>query len=461
MKIKLIILAILILTGFGSCKKYLDESPIKGKVVPKTLADYEEFLNDIILSQSGYIYPEFMTDDMLNSSITSVNTNRMSRSYTWQKELLLATDDDAEWNTPYNYIYICNLVLDNLQNAAQGTEETRNRLRAEALTQRAYYLFTVANLYGNDYVAATASTDLSVPIMLHGDLEAKATRATVQQVYDQVISDLQTAISIADFPDVGRNYVHPGKLASMALLARVYLFKGDYANALKCANDILAKKNTLFDWNSLSFSNPAKPTASTIVNNPLPQSNVENLYCKLVTNGGIFVRFMASSDLLTVLDTKDLRYVFNFTRLTSTGAASTSVNPDYLGTTPNYSIGVPEIMLIKAECLARAGDKDGAVAILNTLRIKRFKPADYVALTASSADDALAKVLTERRRELLYKGVRWFDLKRLNRDDRFKKTISRVIGSTTYTLEPNSPAYLLQIAPKIIDINPLIVQNRR
>jgi len=461
MKIKLFIIAALILTGFGSCKKYLDATPIKGKVVPKTLADFEEFLNDIILSQSGYIYPEFMTDDVLIGSVTTPTSGRQPRAYTWQKDLLLATEDDSEWNTPYNYIYICNLVLDNLQTATEGTDQTRNRLRGEALTQRAYYLFTLANLYGKDYVAATAATDLSVPIMLKADLEAVAKRATVQEVYDQVINDLQTAISIADFPEVGKNYIHPGKLASMALLARVYLFKGDYVNAQKYANDVLAKKSTLFDWNSMSFSNPEKPTAATITNIPLPQNNIENIYCKTASNPSLLVRFMASTDLLSVLDTKDLRYVFNFTRLTSTGAPSPSVNPDFLGVTPNFSIGVPEMMLIKAECLARAGEKDAAVTILNALRVKRFKTADYTDLTASSADDALSKVLAERRRELLFRGVRWFELKRLNRDDRFKKTLSRVVSGQTYTLEPNSDRYMLQIAPKIISINPLIIQNPR
>lgn len=461
MKIKILIIAALILTGLGSCKKYLDAVPVKGKVVPKTLADFEEFLNDIILSQSGYIYPEFMGDDILFSNITSPTTDRRSKSYTWQKDLLLSTEDDSEWNAPYNYIYIFNLVLDNLQTATQGTDQNRNRLKGEALTQRAYYLFTLANLYGKDYVAATASTDLSVPLMLHADLEAIAKRATVQEVYDQVINDLQTAISIADFPDMGRNYIHPGKLAATALLARVYLFKGDYVNAQKYANDVLAKKSTLFDWNTMSFSNPARPSASTISNMPLPQNNIENIFTKTASNSGLLVRFMASDDLLTVLTQNDLRYVFSFTKLTSTGAPSTSVNPDYLGTTPNFSIGVPEMMLTKAECLARSGDKDAAMAVLKTLRLKRFKTDAEATLTATSADDALLKVLQERRRELLFRGVRWFELKRLNRDDRFKKTLSRVVSAQTYTLEPNSGRYPLQIAPKIIGINPLITQNER
>ncbi|QIL40389.1 RagB/SusD family nutrient uptake outer membrane protein [Pedobacter sp. HDW13] len=402
-----------------------------------------------------------MTDDILSATVIAPTTDRMSRAYTWQKDLLLSTDDDSEWNAPYNYIYICNLVLDNLQAATQGDDQTRNRLKAEALTQRAYYLFTLANLYGKDYVAESAATDLSVPLMLHADLEAVAKRATVKEVYDQVINDLTAAVATTDFPDAGRNYIHPGKLASMALLARVYLFKGDYVNALKYANEVLAKKSTLFDWNVLSFSNPLKPTAATILNNPLPQNNIENIYSKTASNQGLLTRFMASSDLLSVLDQKDLRYVFNFTRLTSTGAASTSVNPDFLGTTPNFSIGVPEMMLIKAECLARSGDKDGAVALLNALRVKRFKPADYVAVSATTTDDALIKVLSERRRELLFRGVRWFELKRLNRDERFRKNLSRVVSGQTYTLEANSERYLLQIAPKIIAINPLIIQNPR
>lgn len=461
MKIKLLFIAVFLLVGLSSCKKFLDAQPEKGKVLPKTLSDYEQFLNDILLSQPAYVHPEFMGDDLLFNIFTNPFTNRTSKSYTWQTNLLLETEDDNEWNTPYSYIYACNLVLDNLATATNGTDSERNRLKAEALVQRAYYHFNLANLYGKDYVLATASTDLAVPLMLKADLEAKVTRATVQQVYDQVITDLNTAISIPEFPDFGRNFIHPGKVAAMALLARVYLFKGDYSNALKFATDALAKRNTLLDWNTLSFSNPLRPSASTIINYQFAQSNVENIFTKTAGNTGIFTNFMISSDLLTVLGEKDLRYVYNFTRLTTTGAASPNPNPNYLNLVANFSIGVPEMMLIRAECLARSGDKDGAIFILNNLRLKRFKPVDYVPLTAINADDALRKVIEERRRELFYRGIRWFDLKRLNRDDRFKKTITHTVSAINYNLEPNSSLYILPIPPKVISINPLIIPNQR
>ena len=83
------------------------------------------------------------------------------------------------------------------------------------------------------------------------------------------------------------------------------------------------------------------------------------------------------------------------------------------------------------------------------------------ALQQASPEEALVKVLEERRRELFYHGTRWYDLKRLNRDDRFKKTLTRDQNGRVETLEPNSPRYLMQIAPKVIDLNPNIKPNER
>ena len=70
-------------------------------------------------------------------------------------------------------------------------------------------------------------------------------------------------------------------------------------------------------------------------------------------------------------------------------------------------------------------------------------------------------IIKERRIELLYHGLRWFDLKRLNNDPRFKKDLSRSNLGKTYSLPAGSPNYLLPIAPKIISINPAIIQNPR
>jgi hypothetical protein len=119
------------------------------------------------------------------------------------------------------------------------------------------------------------------------------------------------------------------------------------------------------------------------------------------------------------------------------------------------------MMLVKAECAARADDAGTAVDLLNKLRIKRFQTADYVALTAVDAPDALVKVVNERKRELFGRGFRWFDQKRLNKDVAFAASVTRTLNNVTYTLDPGSNRYLYPIGDKYILLNPELVQNPR
>ena len=125
--------------------------------------------------------------------------------------------------------------------------------------------------------------------------------------------------------------------------------------------------------------------------------------------------------------------------------------------------GVPEMMLIKAESEARAGNAGNAVTMLNTLRKKRYTPAGYYDLTATTPQEALINVINERRKELMGTGMRWFDQRRLQKDTdyNFVKTVSRPFKGTTYTLEPGSPRYVFAIADKYLRLNPEIEQNPR
>ena len=461
MKSLIIYTALLFTLSFVGCGKFLDVTP-KGRILPKTVADFELFLNDIILADAGYIYTDFMADDIYYSddNVKASMELRNIKSYFWMKDILKITEDDAEWNKMYANIYTTNLVLSRIYTATDGTQADIERIAAEAKIHRAYYYFHLANMFGKEYNTATAATDISAPLLLVPDLEAKTVRASTKEVYDQILKDLNEAINTTSLPDVGRNYVHPGKAAANALLARVHLYMNNYESAAQFAEKALALKSTLLDYNTFSFVNAARPY-SGVTNKPLPEANSENLFARTNSHNGIFTRFMISPELLSLMGEKDLRYVYSFTRLSRTGTPSTSPYPDYFASNVNYSIGVPEMMLIKAEALARNNQKDNAVALLNTLRQKRFKPADYVALSASNNDEALALVLRERRIELLYHGLRWFDLKRLNNDPRFKKDLSRSNLGKTYSLPAGSPNYLLPIAPKIISINPAIIQNPR
>ncbi|MBV7529625.1 RagB/SusD family nutrient uptake outer membrane protein [Chitinophaga sp. sic0106] len=446
----------------ASCSKFTEVTP-KNMVLPQTVADYEKFLNDLLLADAPFGYNELKNDDIAytDASVVGLGDQRTAKSYLWLDEEFKAAEDDAEWNKSYANIYVCNLVLDRLPQASDAaTNGDLKRLLAEAKIQRAYYYFQLAMLFGNDYQPATAATDLAVPLLLKPDLEAMLPRATVKEVYTQVLKDLAEAIAETTLPDFGRNFVHPGKAAGYALLARVQFYMGDFEAAAKNANTALTFRNTLLDFNKMSFANPAKPWGG-VTGKPSVDQWPENIFTKTNSQNGIIQRFMISQDLLNILGEKDLRYVYTFTRLTSTGAASANPLPDYFGNMLNSSITVPEMMLINAEYLARNGKASEAMDVLNAIRKNRFKPADYTALTASTKEEALLNVLQERRRELMFHGLRWFDLKRLNRETAFRKDLKRTYKGNDYTLVALSNKYLFQICPKIIQINGNIAPNPR
>ena len=103
---------------------------------------------------------------------------------------------------------------------------------------------------------------------------------------------------------------------------------------------------------------------------------------------------------------------------------------------------------------------DKAMEYINTLRDNRI--IDNVPLVASDNKDALVKVLEERRREMPMLGcTRLIDLKRLNREPEFAKTIVHEVNGVEYRLEPNSPKYILPIPPSVLRFNPDMIPNIR
>ncbi len=120
-----------------------------------------------------------------------------------------------------------------------------------------------------------------------------------------------------------------------------------------------------------------------------------------------------------------------------------------------------EMYLIRAECLARQGNKEAALSDLNALLRKRFKTGTFTDLGAASVLDALTLVLSERRKELPFTGnIRWEDLRRLNKEANFRRTLTRIVSGNTYTLLPNDARYVLPIPQVEIEITGL-TQNER
>lgn len=458
-KIKRYSFLLFVAITFSSCEKFLEVTP-KGKFIPKFIQDYEELSSNPSYSSNSNAMLErlsdniFFRDDRIISSLTQATT----KAYKWMPEFYLSTETDSGWDPMYNNIFNANIIIENVTKLTDGTEKQRKEVLGDAFFNRAYAYWCLVNLYAKDYNAGKADTDLGVPLITVADLEAKPTRATVAAVYELILQDLLKAKD--QLPDEAKNVYRNNKTAAFALLARVYQSMDNFPEAKKYANMALALKSTLLDYNTLKFKDPLKPLAG-INGKPLNHQHPEMISLKTTGFANILRDHSISPDFSSVLDTKDLRYVFGFTKLDRNG----NPNPDkyalYIPSDLNFNIGVPEMMLISAESEARDGHIAPALKLLNDLRKKRFTEADYVDLTASTADDALKLVIDERRRELFGKGLRWFDMRRLDSDSRFRKTYTRDNTATPYKLEAGSNIFVQQIPGNVMKINPGILPNPR
>jgi hypothetical protein len=126
----------------------------------------------------------------------------------------------------------------------------------------------------------------------------------------------------------------------------------------------------------------------------------------------------------------------------------------YVNTSLEYicftGLATDEVYLTRAECSARMGNKDSAMADLNRLMSKRWKnTVSFPTFTANDATDALHQVLAERRKELVYRQLRWTDIRRFNEEDS-SITLKRIIHGTTYSLPPNDPRGMILIPWEVI-----------
>ncbi|MCK7553702.1 RagB/SusD family nutrient uptake outer membrane protein [Chitinophaga sedimenti] len=375
--------------------------------------------------------------------------------YTWQAQYWGDTQGDIDWEKLYKVIYTVNEVIAGVMDSKNGTDAEKQQLYAEALVHRAYAYWCLVNIYGPQYDSATAAKDLGVPVLLTPDLYAPLNRASVAVVYDRIITDLKAAVdALPNLPDYN---TRPSKAAAYAMLARTYLMTRDFTNARSYAEQALALQNKLLDLRTY---------ANSVTGFPYRLVDPEVIFSKINAGAYPFAGIQIDTAVLSLLGTKDLRY----TLFVKPGA---SFFPAFTGfgywrqkysretNTVTQGPGVPEMMLIKAECAARTNDAATATTILNTIRGYRFRTADYVALTPGTPQQALEAVVNERKREFFGTGLRWFDQKRLNKDAAFAKTVVRRFKGVDYTLEPNSNRYTYPIGPKYILLNPEIEQSAR
>lgn len=447
---------LLITTAFTSCRKYVEEVPVQGQRVLVYTNDYRLLLNNTDQQETAYGLGPILSCDDAEITSTAIQANLttsviQAKMYTWGKPFYVDQQTDNDWNALYSSIYVYNVVINGVKDSKGGDDIMKNTLLGEALLHRAYSYFMLVNMYAKQYDASTVDTDAGVPVLLKPALFVDLTRPSVKAVYDQIMSDTRTALSL--LPVSQEINFKPNKAAAFALLSKIYLNMRDFTSAAAFADSTLALRSGLYDYNIAT-------TPSTYIF-PGQYQDVQVILRKVPRI--MYSALQLSPSLLSLLGTKDLRYALFVKPGTNFSPSFTGYGfwsrERYSPDKPAVGLTVNDTWLIKAECLARAGKKDEAVAMLNTLRKFRFKPADYSDLTASTPEEALQLVINERRLEFFGSGMRWFDQRRLNKDPQLAQTFSRTFNNATYTLDPNSNGWVFPLASLLISQNSELKQN--
>lgn len=455
-KIPAFVIALLLLcTG---CKKgWLEAKSDRSMVVPSTLADLQAILdNDIFMNGSqlngGATAPalgETGSDGYyVLYDILRTRPEMERRAYVWESELYNNTAV-LDWNFLYRCVFHANVVLDGLKKISVNAFNSGawNTCQGSALFYRSMAFYNLVQTFAKQYDPSSAGSDPGIPLRLESSVAEKSVRASIAETYDQVINDLKAAADL--LPQQPLSKTRPSRPAVNALLARIYLAMGDYTRALQFAEDCLGTYNTLIDYNTVNGS-PAFPFSAF---------NDETIYYNRMVTYTILnsPRWKMDTILYTSYHTNDLRKTLYFKTETD---GTRSFRGSYNGGAHFGGLATDEIYLIKAECLARLNRINEAMIALNTLLEKRWVTGLFVRYNASDMKTALDLILLERRKELILRGLRWTDLRRLNKDPQFAVTIRRIVNGIEYTLPPNDPRYVFAIPGEVIQLTGM-QQNQR
>ncbi|SEM53693.1 SusD family protein [bacterium A37T11] len=446
-------LGILSIIALISCDKdtFLGKKPNSSIVIPTRLDELRGLLDDetkiietpLLGIQSSdeyyWTYPDWESASGLDRS-----------TYIWASNIYQQDNNGAvaDWDRIWHQVFLANVVLEGLAgpDVANQPLAERNDLKGAAFFTRAKAMFSLAEVFCLPYDAATAVTDLGLPIRLSPDINIIKQRSNLQQTYDQILNDLLQAATYLQGTTIQPNRIRPTKLAAYALLARVYLSQRNYEQAGSYAQQALSLYDQLLDYNTIT--------------DQFGITNIEAIYQNRTVNA---IPFSTSSGVMHIdqtlydaYDEFDLRRSLYY----KTVNGRLTIKRTYTGSFYMFTgLAVDELYLIRAECAARDNRPQPAAADMNTLLSKRFRTGTYVPVSFSSQSEALAFVLMERRKELAFRGARWSDVRRLNKEG-YHITMKRTLNGQDYSLPPNDPRYALYIP--LYEVNQFnLTQNNR
>lgn len=453
---KIYIIIVFFLAFFTACEDELDTTPFQSideNDVFTSLSGFENAITGVYdgLQDADVYGANVIQDAEIKAQYVLWGGSFTSYSEISAKEMATVNAESTRlWVDGYFAINSANKVLDALASSDLNTPEfnlEKDRIKGEAFFARGILYYELVRNFGLPY-NASSSTDPGVPIILKGtsnltDAQEMAGRATVNQVYDQVISDLKEAEVL--LPSV-TNAVRASMYSAKAFLARVYLSKKDYTNASNYANEVIDNGGFSLDGNPASSFGPASTQESVFAIIHTSTDNLSN------DNAGLNDYFspLERADISIPQSTLDL-FADGDLRLSSLfiEVDDQMWSNKWIADDANLPIiRLAEMYLISAESLYELGGSEGdASDMLNVIRNRAS--LDDITVTGTDLRDSIRM---EFIREFIAEGHAVYDLQR------WQLPVGFSDGSSA-TVPWNDPSLVFPIPQREIDVNPNLGQN--
>jgi hypothetical protein len=441
-KIAIVFSIISILLWQPGCKKFVQVAPPTTELVNTSVYSNAKSAAEVLNGIYAYLVTQSNGTD-LSAGLTSIgylcglsgdeltNYSANPTISLFYKNSYSSTNINtfSFWFPIYQELYVCNAAIEGLTNSKSISVPIKNQLLGEAKFLRAFFLFYATNLYGN------------VPLDTTTDYQTNATikRYPQSQINQQIISDLQSAkiLLSSNFVDqtntVTDERIRPNKGAAAALLARQYLYMGNWADAV-AQSDSVINNTTLYSLDALNdvfLMNSSE--AIWQLQSITPGWNTFDAQVYVLTSRPGVGRFLVSlsPNVLNAFETGDNRkndWVGSY-KYPPSGVIYYYANKYKVGSySPNAAVTeytmvlrLGEQYLIRAEAAAQQNNLTSAANDLNTIRIR----AGLDSTNATSQADLLSAIYHERQVELFTEwGHRWFDLQRTGKIDSVMTAVS-------------------------------------
>lgn len=462
----------------SSCESFTDLEP-KGKNLLTTTDQLEMLLN---ATYDGCAYDmRQMAGDMIyaySNIATTISQPVKTRNviiWTYDEanmdKMAELTSTDQDYTNFYGYIgTIANPILTKVD-AATGTNSVKKQLKCEALTLRAWSFYMLVNKFAKAYNPATAATDPGVILMTEDkDIQTAQPKSTVEEVYQQILKDINEAIDLDGLPEVAVNKMRFNKPAAYAVKALTLLSMQKYDEAEEAAKQAIALNGTVNNYNTSYLGSTQGYMTGGIypVINRGKKGTDEDYFLNGILDffKGYTPATMANFEEGHAYKEKmsNMNMIYDYLMdagQNMLGETGFNMTYDLNSLWNDGGLRSTQMYLAIAECETHKGNYDTAMEYLDKVRINRIDPAKYQPLkgTVSTKEEAIKHVKQVTMNEDIYSVNIFIDKKRWNQLDDWKQDYSRTLAGKTYTITPDSKMWIFPFPQSVINNNPQITQN--